>query len=249
MEPITFHLPTYPLPAQFSDPYGDWFGDPALEDIRRKDPRSLTGRELCFIFNSWLPAGTFEEMAAYVPHALRLLAAGDSENAPADLVEHLIIWCHLEQEAMARAPLFLSGMQDAFMQLFTFWTSNTEWTQNKRGCHLRYNEHIDTLLGEGDNIAMGDGWHKPLPWLLSKHYLPFLMELDSVPHAAWLLYVSDPDRGITYLPCTVPAVRRQRAIEMVEEWLLSSASPEDVELWDELLVRHRQQLALFPEAP
>ncbi len=248
MEPITFHLPTYPVPAQFSDPYNDWGDFSELEAIRRRDPRTLSGRDLCYIFNGCLPAGTFEEMAAYVPHALRLLAEGDAPNTPPDLVDHLIHWCHTEQEALARDSQFLTGMQDAFIQLFTYWTSRTAWWKDRHGCYLSHAGYIDSLLSIGDYIATSSTWRKPLPWLASAHYLPRFLVLDTVPHAAWLLYVSDPER-IWEPILSAPAATRRRAVEMVEEWLLTTATPEDIELWDELLVRHRCELALFSDAP
>ncbi len=245
--PLTFHIPTYPLPRQFSDPYNDWFEDPGPPKLLRRDPRSLDAGELAYLFNSWLPAGTFEEMAAYVPHALRLLEADDPQEGAAYLLDQLIIWCEVEKNALAREPAFLAGMQDAFAQLFRLWTADTAWNSRHRDYWPRRCSLVDSLLGAEDMFSRVHG-RDCQDWLRAGHYLPRLYALDSVPHAAWALWVSDPDNWIEHPPFPIPAATRRRAIDMVDDWLLNGADAGDTAIWDPVLIRHREQLHLFPDA-
>ncbi len=235
MTPSPFHLPVYPRPTQFSDPYHDWMYDSTPGETLRKQPDELSAHTLSFIFNWWLPMGTFEEMAAYVPHALELLLHAAEDDDSAELLENLIVWCHVESEAMAQDPAFLAGMQEAFLHLFKLWTSEA---------NPLYADHIEHLLKLGDYIEV---FHRtPLPWLCSAHFLPHLLELDSLPHAAWLLRASDEDVWSQYPPLALPPATRLAAMDMVEDWLLSTATQEDIEYWDPIVTHTHDYFLRHP---
>ncbi len=259
MVTLPFHIPHFPHLGRFSDPSHDY--DDVVDELVRLaalPPASLSSGDLYYLFNSFLPAGSFEEMAPYVPHALSLLVDHDgrryetteTDSTPDELLESLICWCYVEAAELRCRPDFLAGMQEAFMLLFTHWTSNLALFESGRLAQqaLRNAGLIDSLLGEGERLIH---YHKLtiFPWLHPGHYLPHILALDTVPHAAWTLWVSDPDNSIEHKPVPLPTATRRRAVEMVEEWLLSpAASPADLAVWDPVLTRHREQLSLFPDA-
>ncbi len=260
MTPLHFTLPHFPCQGRFSDPAHDFESqERELAVLAAKAPAALTSMDLYFIFNSFLPAGTFEEMAPYLPHALRLVQDDNGlfsneapTEAPPELLESLITWCHVEREELERHPQLRDSLEDAFAQLFRHWTSNTAWVYYSDGvARLRNADFISTFLEKGDWIASLDtaNERRLFPWLRSAHYLPQLHALDTVPHAAWTLYLADQE-------CTFPApsypisnAQRHRAVEMIEHWLLTTAAPEDIRIWDPVLIRHHEQLHLFPDAP
>ncbi len=235
-----FKLPYYPKPAQFSDPYNDWMYSTTPAELLQNEPGELSAHTLCFMFNGWLPMGNFEEMAAYVPRALELmLDEGEDEGDTAWLLDHLIDWCHVEQKAMAQDPAFLAGMQEAMMQLFQHWTAQP---------NPRYTEHIEHLLNRGDYIA--EFYGHSLPWLRSAHYLPHLLALDSVAHAAWLLHACDEERMVTdYPPIPLPPAVRLAAMDMVEDWLLTTATQEDIACWDPIVTHAHAWFLRHPYTP
>ncbi len=226
-EPPPFNLPRYPLPAQFSDPYNDWMYDPNPCGVLGTDPSELSAHTLWHIFNSYLPVGTFEEMAPYIPRVLELLMQEPQDDFHDDLLETLIIWCHVEQEAMAADPLFLAGMQEAVMELFRRWTAEA---------NPLYAAHVEHLLKCADYISC-TSWRPSVPWLRSEHFLPHLLPLDSVAHAAWLLRAADEDSWHVYPPLDLPPTVRIAAMDMVEDWLLTTASSEDISYWDPIVTR------------
>ncbi len=250
---LRFNIPTYPFRGRFSDPCHDFDGvEDKLAELAAKPPHQLSSSDLYYIFNSFLPAGTFEEMAPYVPRALHRVQQ-DRGNCEYELLGSLIVWCHVERKALLREEnkALLDGLQEAFMLLFEHWAGNicgkTTWSGAASPASAAL---LSALLEQGDWIAKNahDG-EEVFPWLCSAHYVPRLMALDSVPHAAWVLWFSDR-ACIPCIPFPLSGAKRRRAVEMLEEWLLSAeATPQDVEIWDPILIRHRELLYLFPDAP
>ncbi len=250
---MTFNIPQYPRPTSFSDPYCDWMYNLNPYNMLGKEPSEVDAQTLYAIFNDWLPIGTFEEMAPYVPRVLVLLAQDPPDEFADDLLETFIIWCHVEQEAMAKEEnkAFLLSVQDALMQLFCHWAGQIAMRPAEPGdrfhneLYLSHNHLLTTLMLKGDEIAEDDSWRAPLPWLRSTHFLPILTALDSLPHAAWLLYLCDNRDSSYFCPppaISVPAATRRTAISMVEDWLLSTASPEEVEIWDGIVAHTHEML-------
>ncbi len=246
---MIFHIPQYPRPTHFSDPYCDWMYNLNPYNVLSKEPAQVDANTLYAIFNYWLPIGNFEEMAPYVPRVLEILAEDPPNKCADDLLETFIIWCHVEQEAMAQDPAFLHGVQEAFIQLFCHWTSQLAMRTAKPGDRfhdaliLSHACLMDTLLQKGDKIADSyDDYRAPLPWLRSAHFLPRLTALDSLPHAAWLLYVCDDRDSFFRRPLSVPPTTRRAAISMVEDWLLSTATPAEVEMWDPIVAHAHEML-------
>ncbi len=258
MADLPFNLPAYPLQGRFSDPNGDFDGmEEELTALAAKAPATLTSGEHYLIFNSFLPAGSFAEMAPYLPHALRLVVDDNGlysheapDDAQAELLESLITWCHVEREELERHPQLRDAMQEAFLLLFAHWTADTRWVYTSDGSlHLLNANLLTSFLEKGDWVAGHSGNGELLyPWLRSAHYLPHLHTLDSVPHAAWALYLSDRESTFPEDAFPLSPALRRRAVEMVEQWLLSDAAPEDVAIWDPVLIRHREWLYLFPDA-
>ncbi len=252
MSELSFNIPFFPFLGRFSDPDHDFDGvEEKLAQLAVTPPHRLTSCDLYYIFNSFLPAGTFEEMAPYVPHALRLVQQ-DRDNCEVELLEALIVWCHVERSTLLREEnrAFLAGLQEAFMLLFERWAGDisgqTTWCGDLAPAHAAM---LSALLETGDwihKIAL-DG-EDTFPWLRSAHYVPRLLALNSVPHAAWTLWFSDRDCTLgKAIP--ISSDTRRRAVEMMEEWLMSpEATPVDMEIWDPVLIRHRELLYLFPDA-
>ncbi len=259
MHLLRFNIPTYPCCHRFSDPNGDYDNEKdALAAYAARTPQSLNSHDLYYLFNSWLPAGTFEEMAPYVPHALSLLeedtspqCVDEGELCQFELLNSLITWCHVERDSLRQNPAFLAGMQEAFMVLFTHWTRNTRWQCDRHGEPVLVNaDLVACMLSTGDDIAENawDALHL-FPWLRAERYLAHLTALDTIPHAAWTLRVSLGESSYLDKRFTLPAATRRRAVEMVEEWLRSpDASAGDQRLWEPFLMRHREQLWLTPDA-
>ncbi len=260
MPDLRFNIPYHPLQGHFSDPNGDYDEEKAtLAELAARPPQTLNSQNLYYLFNSYLPAGTFEEMAPYVPHALRLLqddaspqCVDEGELCQEELLNSLVCWCHVERELEYREnQSFLAGMEEAFMTLFAHWTSNTAWLCDRNSDPILRNAGlITTLLSSGEEIAE-HMWDKERirPWMRAERYLAHLTALDSVPHAAWALWVSHGESSYMDRRFPLPAATRRRAIEMVEEWLLSTADAEDAQIWDPVLMHHRELLYLFPDAP
>ncbi len=252
MPDLTFNIPNFPLQGRFSDPYRDFDGmEEELARLAAKPPGNLTSIELYRIFNSFLPAGSFGEMAPYLPHALRRVQQ-DRDAGEFELMDSLITWCHVERAELERHPQLRDSLQEAFMLLFEHWTSNTDWHISRNGEPTPIDaDMISVLLEQGDWIAEnGTRGEHIYPWLRSAHYLPHIHALDSVPHAAWTLWFSDHDCTIATRTHPISTAQRRRAVEMVEEWLMSpDASEEDMFIWDPVLIRHRELLYLFPDAP
>ncbi len=263
MSDIRFRIPPFPHLRRFSDPYIDFALDEEnLAAIAAKPPGSLSYLELLHIFN-WLPAGTFEEMAPYIPHALNFILRkeDDDDGEAGQLLEQLISWCYKEQKELESRPDFLRGMQEAFMSLFELWASQTAWRENEQaegGVELRYDYRLRTLIFRGDECSKirqkvdRDFGHEPrpaIPWLSAEHYLARLTALDSLPHAAWtLLFCKVHTRGKEQKHA-IPDETMMRALHMVDDWLLSgTASEADMLLWDPVTTRHWEELHSFSNA-
>ncbi len=262
MPPLRFNVPcNYPCLHRFSDPNGDYDdAQDSLAGLAARAPQSLNSSELYYLFNSFLPAGSFEEMAPYVPHALSLLeedkspqCVDEGELCQTELLNSLVCWCHVERDLeRPENRKFIDSMEEAFMTLFAHWTSNTRWRCDRHGEPVLVNDMlITTLLSAGEELAE-DAWDKERvrPWMRAERYLAHLTALDSVAHAAWTLWVSHGESTYQDRRFPLPTATRRRAVEMVEDWLLSpEAAPEDALIWDPVLMEHRQHLYLFPDAP
>ncbi len=259
MSGLLFNIPIFPLRGRFGDPYRDFeLEAESLAELASRAPSELSIGELSYLFNGFLPAGTFEEMAPYVPYALRYLAQDEPVNGDGDLsmlLENLIIWCCVERRALLRESALLTGLQKGFELLFEHWTNNTRWYRHVYSPghsepHLSAACRIASLLNKGDWIAEKVRTEEDVfPWLRSAYYQPRLFALDSVAHAAWVLRLTDRDCTVAEATFPISTSQRRCAVEMVENWLLTDACPDEVELWDPVLIRHRELLYLFPDKP
>ncbi len=241
--PLPFSIPTYPHLARFSTPSPDFDEQrDNLNALALRSPESLTAEELCFIFNEWEPVGNFEEMAAYIPHALHLLQSPNPDEWTGEIVRMLIAWCYQEEEHLRQDAPFWQGLQDAFQQLFTLWSSTLAWRPREEapgGYIVLYADHMENLLDYGWFAATQPG--SIIDWLLPEPYLAQLYALDTIEHAVLALWVSAPQEGILPTPLRLSGERRRQAMEMVAAWLRTEASPDEVAIWTSVLLDHQRQ--------
>lgn len=234
----------FPHPKRFSDPSYDFEGEEEeLQAIVSKPPAAVTDDELHYVFNSYLPAGTCEEMAFYIPRAFELLRQAEPS---CDLMDTLIVWVHVEWEALQAYPKFLQDIRTSCEALFEKWTADMQVHADRQS---RCNCLESLLYPCFGRFLEADSRYPRIPWLRPEHYLAKLQPADSLPRAAWLLWVyhwleedcptvKRAHRELYHLPKT----ELQRAADMVDEWLLTSATPQESEFWEPLATACRTHL-------
>ncbi len=238
----SFHIPTYPHLGRLSDPCHA-FGDERekLQALAARAPQELSADELCFIFNAWWPGGSFEELAAYLPHALELLQAEPQEPWADELSYLLPVWCHAEAAHLRRDPALFRGLEDAFMQLFRRWTSGLAWRWGAEEGRVVViaADHLENLLArlrwEGASAA---GLLSDIPWLQAGHYLPLLHSLDSPQRAIWALWASDEGQDILPPSLRLTDEQRHRALAIATRWLRCEAGAEEAAIGRWLISEH-----------
>ena len=79
----------YPRPTKLSDPNYDFSPEECAAILAVPDEK-MGFQELRNIFQSYLPAGTYEECAYFIPRVLRFLDERDEEVC--DLADDFLIW-------------------------------------------------------------------------------------------------------------------------------------------------------------
>ena len=85
----------YPRPTKLSDPNYDFTPEECAAILAVPDER-MGFRELGSIFQSYLPAGTYEECAYFIPRVLRFL--DDRGDDASDMADNFLDWV-AEQKA------------------------------------------------------------------------------------------------------------------------------------------------------
>ena len=92
-------------PRKLSDPGRD-FNREDLEAILATDDRAMGFYEFACLFGEWLPAGTYDECAYFLPHCLAYLdREGRSPHGETDLVDHVLGWVKSNRQALKRDGL------------------------------------------------------------------------------------------------------------------------------------------------
>ena len=88
MEILQNQIP-YPRPAKLSDPHYDFTPEECAPILAVPDEK-MGLQELREIFQCYLPAGTYEECAYFIPRALRFLDERDEDVC--DLADDFLVW-------------------------------------------------------------------------------------------------------------------------------------------------------------
>ena len=89
----------YEKPKRFSDPHSD-FSQEEIDQALNCSEQDIGYYELSRIFQEFLPIGTYEECAYYIPHALDFMKTNIEERA--DIVGDFICWCCANKEELER---------------------------------------------------------------------------------------------------------------------------------------------------
>lgn len=95
-------------PFSLSDPYGDFLDEDSqklLRSIESKKGVDLDAHDFIVIFQTYLPAGTVEELLCYAPLAIRYLQRHFTQNlwmsdGLIDVWESLMFWCYHNKEQL-----------------------------------------------------------------------------------------------------------------------------------------------------
>ena len=94
----------YPRPTKLSDPNYDFSPEECAAILAVPDEK-MGFQELRNIFQSYLPAGTYEECAYFIPRVLRFLDERDKEVC--DLADDFLIWVGESKADLERDGLFV----------------------------------------------------------------------------------------------------------------------------------------------
>ena len=84
----------YPRPTKLSDPNYDFTPEECAAILAVPDER-MGFRELGSIFQSYLPAGTYEECAYFIPRVLRFL--DDRGDDASDIADNFLDWVAVQK--------------------------------------------------------------------------------------------------------------------------------------------------------
>ena len=242
----------FPHPKCFSDPAYDFEGVEAeLQAIVAKPLPAVTAHDLFYAFNSYLPAGTCEEMAFYVPRAFKLLREDSVEyGIRSELMECLVIWVHVEWQALQAYPEFLQDIRTSCEALFEEWTADTHVPADMEDRCLCLESLLYPAFG---SFLEADSHYPRIPWLRPEYHLAKLLPADSLPRAAWLLWVYhwlEEDccsmKRAHWEFFHLPKAELHRAADMLDDWLLTSATPQESEFWEPIATACRTHLSYSP---
>ena len=172
----------YQRPLQLSDPYDD-FSTTELRAILNCKDSELGWEQLYCIFQSYLPAGTYEECAYFIPFALNFIQ-GDDDGAP-DLIFNFIWWISEYMERLKNDSIYEEIMRaieslfvDIVKQFILVKKADGTCYYPRKGSHL---SSIIQALNENDKFNwLGDAW-----------LLKWLGKIDTYEVAAWRLFLLD----------------------------------------------------------
>ena len=103
MTEITQNLIRYPRPTRLSDPGCDFTPEECAAILAVPDDR-LGWPELGNIFQGFLPAGTYEECAYFIPHAVRFI--DERGDCASDLAKNFLDWAGEQRVELEADGLF-----------------------------------------------------------------------------------------------------------------------------------------------
>lgn len=111
-----FNIP-YPRPKKLSDPECDFSQEELVRIINTPDEKIKLDELLC-IFQSYLPAGTYEESVYFLPIAMQYLFDQKEDNE--SLLRNLMIWCSTYKKELEKDMLyeqFLLSLKKIFFSI------------------------------------------------------------------------------------------------------------------------------------
>jgi hypothetical protein len=219
----------YGGPLRLSDPGKD-FSDEELQGIINTKDSDLGWFELACIFQSYLPAGTYEECAYFIPYALDFIAMSHDESSC--LLENFILWFGDNPLDDAYFLLKRDGLLDPIMErlhgYLLEWTSRFDLIENKDGFLYPKNCGEVTTMFAALNRSFqfygkGDEW-------ISEVLLPPKTYFQ----AAWFIYFL---QATTLKSELISSLRKDSdlkevALNIIYDNVLSCSDQQMLEYWD-----------------
>ena len=123
--------PKYSRPTKLSDPGAD-FSQEELDAIIHKADTDLTDTDLICIFQSFLPAGEYQESVYFLPLALKHICAADDDGA-STLCENMLKWISEQKANLEKDELYdrlLAFFESLFAELTSGFTLQDCYPEN-----------------------------------------------------------------------------------------------------------------------
>jgi hypothetical protein len=223
----------YDRPTQLSDPSCDFEGFD-LDGILACPDTEMGWDQFCCIFQSYLPAGTYEECAYFIPSALLYMAEADSEPT---LIDNFLCWVSQRVPRLQEDGIYDGVMQSIHMIMLDA-LSRYDLHTNSDGYHYPAGvDHIDSIMDALDMHEefglLGDTWMQE--WYGGK--------IDTYEKAAWVLYWVDHALHLSIVRSELmKAWSRdgelvQSCCNVVTDRVLSSTDSVLLDYWDRMLKR------------
>lgn len=228
----------YGRPMRLSDPFKDFEhdGDMLVRILAVKDSE-MGWHELSAIFQSFVPAGTYEECAFFIPQALRFIQGSNKESS--SLIQQFALWCDCNCGSLEKDGL-MKPVMESFHGHFKRIISSFSLSRSADGFlyPLGANElqsYVETMheCNKSPNMMLAcEAW-------LKESFLP----LKSSFQAFWLLvivnyYISFKFYKSTFVDELIENKELMSgARSIVESFSLSSKDEELLEYWDHELKR------------
>ena len=167
----------YSKPCRLSDPGKD-FAPEELENLLQKSLEELNAGDLMCIFQSYLPAGEYNECAYYLPRAVEYVV----EDLPdaCSVLDNLLYWMHENAERLAQDHLF-EPLQERFINIFRTDLQSFELDASPHP-YPPHGDCVTTLLEVWNKLPRYDSLGDRL---LAECLLP----PSSYSQAAWIAYL------------------------------------------------------------
>ncbi len=132
----------YASPFKFSDPCHDFDGlEDILSEICHLPLEAVKAKELRYIFNGFLPAGTYEEVVYYLPRAFEECC----ETAEITLLDNVLIWIGEHKELLASDNLLSSCLAE-IAHLFEVFSRNLSFIRQDAFIYVEHFEMIEYIM-------------------------------------------------------------------------------------------------------
>ena len=220
----------YSRPTRLSNPFKDFTEDELSRILSVKD-LEMGWPELACIFQSYLPAGTYEECAYFIPLALKFIQNG---NEAPSLIQDFLLWCD-HNYAKLEADKLLKPILETFHEHFGKILSSFEFFRNADG--ILYPNNASELYSYLE--TMHACYESPTIMLSCEEWLKeaFIL-LNSYLQAAWLIaLINNYTRLGFYKSEFMDEILKNESImktakNLVENFVLPSDDKILFEYWD-----------------